>query len=145
MATLGSRTGLLESLRGTGSSVAETLPAGHLTETRVGPVRTEQPLDGTALSATLECDPETFRRVLSTGFEWLRDFQVAFGNAHRRVLPMELERALTIPSLDLSPPAGVVSQPVQLFRHQYMVISIRRTSIVVSETIYTLIATQSCD
>ncbi|NGM70321.1 methyltransferase domain-containing protein [Natronolimnobius sp. AArcel1] len=110
-------TRLLESLRETetGSPIAETLPEGHLTETRVGPVRTERPLDGTALSATLECTPEAFRRVLSTGVEWVRDFQVAFGDEHRLVRPAELERALTIPSLDLSPPAWAISHPIQTF------------------------------
>lgn len=104
---------IVRQLRESGPSDG-SVPSGTETTTRFGPAYVEQPVDGTPLSRAVTDDVDRFRAVLEIGFDWLTRFQTHHGTNTFLRSPETVREELSIPPLDLSPPA--VDDPIPVFR-----------------------------
>lgn len=104
---------ILERLRSTDQPIAETLPSGTTVESELGPARREEPVPGEPLAAELDGGPDSFERVLRTGFEWLTEFQRQFGGEPVERSPAEVREDLTFDPTGIEPPS--VEEPVKTF------------------------------
>lgn len=104
---------ILDRLRSTDASIAETLPVGTTVESEFGPARREDPVPGTPLAAELDGGLDSFERVLRTGFEWLTEFQREFGGEPVERSPAAVRDELTFEPTGIEPPP--VEEPVETF------------------------------
>lgn len=106
---------VISKLQSTNELITETLPQGHTTLTKFGPVRHEEPAEGTCLMNQYNNqDVKSFRRTLRIGYDWLVEFQRAFGEDPIVRSPEEVRSDLSFPPLDLRPPE--INAPVKIFR-----------------------------
>lgn len=106
---------VISELRSTNEPIADALPDGHTTATKFGPVRHEEPAEGTRLSSRYDGhDPASFRRTLRIGYDWLIEFQRTFGGDRIVRSPEEARSDLSFPPLDIRPPE--IDAPVETFR-----------------------------
>lgn len=95
-------------------SVPETIPDGTVTMTRFGPTYREAAVEGTPLSTFVSEDPDRFRAVLESGFDWLARLHQLFGGQPARWSREVVRNDLSCPAAGLEPPSD--ANPVRLFR-----------------------------
>jgi SAM-dependent methyltransferase len=104
---------MLDWLRKADEPVISTLPNGNLEETPLGPVRTEEPVEGAVVGRRIRENPAQFRQNLQAGFSWVAEFQQTFGGEKRTASPDTIQQSLSVPALDLEAPS--ISKPVATF------------------------------
>lgn len=106
-------TRILNELRSSSNAIVDTLPDGTTVDSRLGSIRREPPVRSSPLESSIGDGLEAFRRVLETGFDWLAEFQRAFGSEPTPLSPAELEAELTVESCSLTPPS--FDEGIELF------------------------------
>lgn len=96
---------VLDSVRSTDNqTIRSALPQGQLSDSRFGPVYTEQVVPGTPISAEITTDPNRFASIIRRGLDWITTFQQIYRGKTVEKSPQEVTEQLTVSALDLTPP-----------------------------------------
>lgn len=88
-------------------AVTSTLPAGSLSTSPMGTVRSESPVAGTPIGDRLDADPATVRDVLDVAFDWLASFQQAYRGETVVRDSDDLHRRASCPKLGVTDPPSL--------------------------------------
>jgi len=106
---------IINNLKSTEEPITETLPSGSIIQTKFGPVRQEQPVQGESLTKKHSSyNEESFQEVLEIGFNWLIKFQKTFKSDTIIRSPSDIRSDLSFSPLGIE--SKEVHEPMEMFR-----------------------------